>query len=60
MCVKSAFPGEIFVLPFSFHEQDGERLQAEMKKVSFLSSWVFSKVLGEALQRVHNSLVWFA
>lgn len=32
---KSAFPREIAVLPSSFHEQDGERLQAEMKKVSF-------------------------
>lgn len=48
--MKSAFPlpGEVFVLHLSFHEGEGERLQAEMKKV-FLSSRVFSKVLGEAL-----------
>lgn len=32
---------------FSMHEEDGERLQAEMKKETvFLSSLVFSKVLG--------------
>lgn len=51
---ESAFPSEIFVLPSSFHEQDGERLQDDASKLVFQSGWVFSKVLGEALQKVHS------
>lgn len=54
-CVKSAFPlpSEVYVPLLSFRKEDGERLQAEMKKV-FLGSWSLAKYWVKLFERRHN------